>query len=116
MVIDTGASVNILDEATFSKIQDRKPRTTTSYKQLFSTGSTTPLTILGMFDATNNTSSTSTLHVIQGNYDSLLIYKTAMSLGVIEFHVNHIDTAASQQQQLIEHHLSSFMALETSRE
>ena len=68
VIVDTGASTDIVDEATFSTfnhIQDIQLQTPT--KRLFAYGSDSQLKVLGKFDATitfKNRSQISTIHVL----------------------------------------------------
>ena len=87
MIVDTGASMDILDEATFEKVNylkhiELQPPT----KRLFAYGSESQLKVLGKFEATiefKGRCHTSTIHVLKGNHGSLLSYKTAADLGVV---------------------------------
>ena len=94
MIVDTGASTDILDEATFEKVNHLKhielqPPT----KHLFAHGSESQLKVLGKFEATiefKGRCHTSTIHVLKGNHGSLLSYKTAAHLGVVDIQVNKV--------------------------
>ena len=115
MVVDTGASVDILDEATFDKINHSseiqlQPPT----KRLFAYGSKSQLTVLGKFEATiafKTKSLTSTVHVLPGDNGSLLGYKTATSLGVIDVHVNKIATEMPEHERLIAQYPNLFKGI-----
>ena len=103
IVIDTSATTDILDEATYRNIhqnEDTELQPTT--KCLFAYGSDSQLTLLGKFDATitfKDKLKVTTIHVIQGNHGSLLSYKTAMDLSILDLHVNHVlDTVPVHEQ------------------
>ena len=104
MVIDTSATTDILDEATYRNIhqnEDTELQPTT--KRLFAYGSDSQLTILGKFDATiafKDKYKDTTIHVVQGSHGSLLSYKTAMDLGILDLHVNHVSDTVPVHEQL----------------
>ena len=84
MVLDTGASINILDETTFHAFQKiQKIELSRSKTKLFAYGSNEQLPILGKFDSTIETKDKITyscLHAVKGNAGSLMSYKTASAL------------------------------------
>ena len=103
MVIDTGATTDILDEATYRNIhQNEGTKLQPTTKRLFAYGSGSQLAILGKFDATitfNDKHKVTTIHVVQGNHGSLLSYKTAIDLGILDLHVSHVlDTVPVHEQ------------------
>ena len=112
MIVDTGASVDILDEATFNKInRSNKIQLQPPTKRLFAYGSKSQLTVVGKFDATlafKGNRSTSTVYVLPGNNGSLLGHKTATSLNVINLHVNHVKEEMSEHERLIRQHPNIF--------
>ena len=71
MMLDSGASVNLIDEVTYKRIYKGKAKTLEQAKRrIFSYGSPTPLPLLGKIQAeiTAESSSTSaTLHVVKGS-------------------------------------------------
>ena len=84
-LVDTGAPVNILDEATFSRIKGK-----TSLEKctipIYGYGATQPLEIMGQFSSTikyKKSSIKSSFFVIKGRERCLMSYQTARSLGVI---------------------------------
>ncbi|CAH3140167.1 unnamed protein product, partial [Porites evermanni] len=91
MMIDTGASVNLLDEATFHRIDCGNKLLEHAHSKIYSYGSDTPLPLLGTLSTTIKSSSNSTttqLHVVKGNTGDLLSYNTAQKLGLITISVN----------------------------
>ena len=104
MVIDTSATTDILDEATYCNIhqnEDTELQPTT--KRLFAYGSDSQLTILGKFDATiafKDKYKDTTIHVIQENHGSLPSYKTVIDLGILDLHVNHVSDTLPVHEQL----------------
>ena len=63
-------------------------------KCIFAYGSQSQLTVLGKFNAAvefENNCSTSTIYVLQGNHGSLLNYKTASDLRVIDIRIKQVD-------------------------
>jgi len=92
-IIDSGASVNLIDEKQWSSMRNR-PHLKQAKSKIFSYGSKTPMPILGMFDATvesNNRITVGTFYVTSGNGGSLLSYKSASELDLIKINVNSIN-------------------------
>ena len=91
MMIDTGASVNLLDEATFHRIDCGNKLLEHAHSKIYSYGFDTPLPLLGTLSTTIKSSSNSTttqLHVVKGNMGNLPSYNTAQKLGLITISVN----------------------------
>ena len=91
MMMDTGASVNLLDEATFHRIACGNKLLEHAHSKIYSCGSDTPLPPLGTILTTIKSSSnsiTTQLHVVKGNTGNLLSYNTAQKLGLITISVN----------------------------
>lgn len=94
MIVDTGASIDILDEDTYNKVNhDNTLTLQPSTKRLFAYGSTSQLNVLGCF-TTNITVKASkkavTFHVLEGNHGSLLSYTTVHDLGILNIQVNQV--------------------------
>ena len=91
MMIDTVASVNPLDEATFHRIDCGNKLLEHAHSKIYSYGFDTPLPLLGTLSTTIKSSSNSTttqLHVVKGNMGNLLSYNTAQKLGLITISVH----------------------------
>jgi len=91
MMIDTGASVNLLDEATFHRIDCGNKLLEHAHSKIYSYGFDTPLPLLGTPSTTiksGSNSPTTQLHVVKGNMGNLLSYNTAQKLGLITVSVN----------------------------
>ena len=92
MMIDSGASVNLIDETTFQVINDHRGKILEqTNNRIYPYGSTTPLPLLGTITANIKAQTTSTkaqLHVVKGNTGNLLSYKTAQQLGLLKISVN----------------------------
>ena len=89
MIIDSGASVNIIDRKLWEKLKEKriKCRSRKSNKKLFSYGSTKPLNVLGSFTTTTSVGEHSTeaeFVVIGGRGEPLLGRSTAMKLGILK--------------------------------
>ena len=110
MMIDTGASTDIIDECSFSDIQQNgEIELLPSTKRIFAYGSDSQLHVLGQFTADIHVGTKhiqSTIHVIRGNHGSLLSYKSACDLGIIDVKVNQI-----QAQQTTEELVKQFPQL-----
>ena len=102
MTIDTGASTNIIDEATFTKIEKQSSiKLQSTSTRIFAYGSSSQLVTLGKFNASITTGSMSTettFHVVRGAHGSLLSYTTAHALGVVDVKINAI-TAGDELTQ-----------------
>ena len=101
MIIDTGASINIIDEKTFAHISKSTPiwlkRTRT---KLFAYGSTEQLPVIGQFEAileTKKRITVSTIHVVKGNCGSLLSYQTATELNLIQVSINNVNVESTNK-------------------
>lgn len=90
MLIDSGASVNLIDEAAYhniKRLRKTKPlqlRPTTV--QIHAYGSNAPLTVLGQLNTHIESKSRITpavVYVVQGTHGSLLSYHTATELGLL---------------------------------
>ena len=81
MVVDTGASTDIIDETAFDKVnQDKMITLQPTTRRLFAYGSNEQLSILGEFDcdlAFKQEQCNVRLYVMKGNHGSLLSYKSA---------------------------------------
>ena len=92
MMIDSGASVNLLDETTFQRINSsRNENLKPTHTKIYSYGCETPLPLLGTFTATvrfKNASTSTPLLVVKGRNGNLLSYHTAQKLGLITVSVN----------------------------
>ena len=81
ITIDTGASINIIDESALMTINKRKQVTLRkSSTRICAYGSQSCLKVLGQFDAqvqTKDSSIKATIHVLQGTNGSLMSYITA---------------------------------------
>ena len=102
MIIDTGASIDILDETAYKKINhDSQITLQPSTKRLFAYGSQSQLHVLGSFDATitvKHRQTTSTLQVLEGSHGSLLSYLTAVNLGILNIQLYHVKNTPMHEQ------------------
>ena len=93
ILIDTGASVDVVDEATFARFSP-KPKLTRTNTRLVGYGSRRHIPHLGQFEATLETDSliyVDTIHVVKGASGCLLRYATALQLGLVKV-INHVDS------------------------
>ena len=103
LMLDSGASVNLIDEVTYQGIYKGKVKTLAQAKRrIFSYGSPTPLPLLGTIHAKltakSNTTS-ATLHVVKGSSGNLLGYDTAQRLGLLKI-VNQVGIDKPSPQYL----------------
>ena len=90
-MIDTGASVKLLDEKTYRRINCGNTTLKPAHTKIYSYGSKAPLPLLGTFSATVTFSIISTnpqLQVVKGNMANLLSYNSAQKLSVVTKSVN----------------------------
>ena len=92
-IVDSGATVNVLDNATFSKINANSQITLSSTNlKLFPYGSSTPLSIQGSFTSqiSHRDKVTNAMFVVVKNENSgsLLGHKTATDLELFQEHAN----------------------------
>ena len=115
MVSDTGASTDILDENTFSKIKQLKNiKLQTPTKYIFAYGSNSQLTVPGKFATEvefKNNRCTSHIHVLQGNHGSLLRYKTASNLGIIDVNLHRIDEQSFTSEMSVQQYPNVFKGI-----
>jgi len=101
MVIDSGASVNLLDEITFARIKSHGNESLRpTQAKIYSYGSESPLPLLGTFNATVKSSYASTsaqLLVVKRENGNLLSYHTAQKLDLIAVSVNTATIADSDK-------------------
>ncbi len=105
MMIDTGASADIMDETSFNEICEcckinLKPPT----KRIFAYGSDSQLVVLGQFTARIGIASLSvesTIHVLQRGNGSLLSCKTAQALNLVAITLNQISPKCHVSDELI---------------
>ena len=93
MTMDTGASLDIIDEPTFDRLKHRVSLQR-STARIFAYGASTQLPILGKLAATmesNQTFHATTVHVVKGQYGCLLSYNSAKALSLIQLHINHVE-------------------------
>ena len=117
-MIDTGASINVIDENAFSKLQSHTVRHKVKLKQpktkIYAYGSTTPLNALGTFTTVVESRRRITFamfYVLKAGNGSLLSCKTAQELDIIRLNVSSIDTKVnklpSKAQSTPQHTLST---------
>ena len=85
MLVDSGSSINVIDEPTFDKIK-QKVALRRADTRVFAYGSSKTLQIVGKFEATieNKTKiDVADIYVIKGNYGFLLGYETCVQLAII---------------------------------
>jgi len=95
-IVDTGASVNIMEEDIFKKLEN-KPPLQRAPSQIYAYGSKTPMTTLGVFHAeveTKTKLSEAIIYVVHGKHGSLLGYQTALQLELIRLNVNALQPVA----------------------
>ena len=104
MVVDTGASTDIIDETAFDKVnRDKMITLQATTRRLFTYGSNEQLSILGEFDcdlAFKQERCNVRLYVMKGNHGSLLSYKSAVALGILNLQINSVTPESSPHEAL----------------
>jgi len=106
-IVDTGASVNILDESAFQKLE-YKPVLHKSRTRIYAYGCKKPMKVLGTFHSeveTKDKIADALFFVIEGQGNaSLLSYKTASMLGLIKVDVaaGNVNIVRSQDPLTLE--------------
>ena len=96
-IVDSGASVNIIDESTYKKLHNRNKNIILAKPQskIYVYGSTIQLPLLGMITANIRSKSTTintTFHVTKGRNGNLLSCHTAERLGILKITINTATT------------------------
>ena len=103
MMVDTGASIDIIDESTYIKMQQVKEiQLYRSNARVFAYGSPTNLPVLGKFEATLESShniTVSEVHVVQEHYGCLLSNHSATTLGLIQVKVHQVEEQPKQTHE-----------------
>ena len=101
-MIDTCASVKLLDEKTYRRINSGNTTLKPAHTKIYSYGSKTPLPLLGFFSTTVTCGSISTntqLHVVKGNKaGNLHSYNTGQKVNVVTISVDCYRYSYGQQQ------------------
>ena len=115
IIVDTGASSDILDETTFASLnKEGDIQLQPPSKHLCAYGSGQQLPVLGKFPANlsfKGNCITSMIHVLEGNHGSLLCFKSATELGIIEMHVNHVAPMLTVHEELCRVHPEFFWGI-----
>ena len=94
MIVDTRASTDIIDESTLQQVDpENKITLQPTTKRLFAYGSTSQLPTLGKFTGNisfQNNEQMVAIHVMKGSHGSLLSYRTATALGILDIRIQHI--------------------------
>ncbi|MCG8046748.1 MAG: aspartyl protease family protein, partial [Candidatus Thiodiazotropha endolucinida] len=109
MLVDTGSSINVLDENTYKKFQV-KPKLSKTDTKVFTYGSNTNFPLLGKFIGTLETAhriTTATIYVTKGDSGCLLCYDSAVELQVIPA-IAMFTSSSSKAEQLCQKYSSIF--------
>ena len=111
--LDTGATINVIDEKTFSKMDGVQLKPTNTKAFLYN--SAQPVTFLGKFQAvveTRKRLSVAMLYVVKGqNSGNLLSLSTAQDLGLITLHLNNLTTKDDKLDKVLSKHSKVFPGL-----
>ena len=115
-MIDMGASTDIIDENTFKQITKKGDvQLTSPTKRIFAYGSDSQLAVLGQFTADicfGNKHVQSMTHVIKGNHGSLLSYKTAHNLSLVDVKINHVHSQPQTSDELMLQYPTLFQGID----
>ena len=111
VMIDTGASTDILDEATFNMVnKDCRIKLQPDSCKIFAYGSNIQLTTLGKFESiikANDRQVTSTFHVLKGTHGSLLSFRTASNLDLVDVKIRNVTTPGDITKSALIHQYPS---------
>ena len=120
MVIDTGTSVDIIYELAFNTLQKKASLALQcSTTSIFAYGVTKQLPVMGKFNATLDSltgSTTSQIHIIEGNFGCLLSYKTASAMGLIKLKINMVKPEHPTHEQLLNEYAHIFDGIRTLKD
>lgn len=116
ILIDSGASVNLLNYDIYRRIQqnDNRVKLTKTNARIFAYGTSTPLKLAGEFQATINSASgtytTAKFYVTQTKSKCILGYESSSSLGLITLNLNSInpDQQEPDIQRIVDKHAKLF--------
>ena len=104
--LNTGATINVIDEQTFSKMDSVQLKPTNT--KAFPYNSAQPVKFLGKFEAvveTRKRLSVAIFYVVKGqNSGNLLSLSTAQDLGLITLHLNNITTKDDKLDKVLSKH------------
>ena len=117
-MVDTGASINVIDQETYSKLCDVHLKPTQT--RAFAYNQSEPVSFMGKFDAvieTKKRMSVATFYVVKGqNSGNLLSLSTAQDLGLITLHLKSVSTKDAAVDNILDKHKSVFNGLGKLRE
>ena len=112
-MVDTGASINVIDQQTYSKLCDVHLKPTQT--RAFAYNQSEPVSFMGKFDAvieTKKRMSVATFYVVKGqNSGNLLSLSTAQDLGLITLHLKSVSTKDAAVDNILDKHKSVFNGL-----
>ncbi|VDI13935.1 Hypothetical predicted protein [Mytilus galloprovincialis] len=111
VLIDTGSSINVIDEDTYNRMK-RKPKLIATKTKVFAYGSHQNLEFVGKFDTvieTRNKLTRATVYVSKGTSGNLLCYDTSLELQIIP-QISRLSTG-NKHEQLCEQYKDIFHGL-----
>lgn len=111
VIIDTGTSVNLISSTTYNQLW-KKPTLTQDNTSIYSYNSQNKLPIMGKFigHLCHGTKTVNeTIYVLKGDAESLLSYRTAKTLGLINITVANINSLNRIDEQYIKHNYSELI-------
>ncbi|XP_028412196.1 uncharacterized protein LOC114535019 [Dendronephthya gigantea] len=100
MIVDTGATTNILVSKAFNEIKKKNPslHLHPSTHKIYAYMQSQPLPVLGKFEAlieSKHRMAVTTFHVVNGDGGSLLSYSTATELDIVKMNVHAVTQSSS---------------------
>ena len=114
--IDTGATINLIDEETFDSLEI-KPKLRKSRTAAYTYGSKTPMTIIGEFETRvkhNAEYRKVLIHVVQGSSGNILGYNSSIELKVIQL-LNKVDVHDESDDAYVSDLKSKYPSLFSNR-
>ncbi len=113
MTLDTGATINVIDEQTFSKMDGVQLKPTNT--KAFPYNSTQSVKFLGKFEVvieTRKRLSVAIFYIVKGqNSGNLLCLSTAQELGLITLHLYNLTTKDDKLDKVLSKHPKVFQGL-----
>jgi len=93
LILDSGSSVNIIDEKQWSSMKNKPPLKPAKLR-IYAYGSKVPISFIGVFDSivqSGNKTTAATFYVTNDSNISLMGYKTASDLNLLRINVNSVN-------------------------
>jgi hypothetical protein len=114
LLIDSGASVNCLDRATFEKVKKNSTSLHKCHTKIYPYAQKIPLKVLGIAEMKMKLNETETkikFHIIDKECTPLLGQQTAVDLGLLKFCINNVKTNQNNMDNILSEFSDRFQGL-----